>query len=186
MPRELIRRWTRRYEPAVERLMSSPTVRRYAPALTNPGLWYLDRRSTARAVAIGLFCGLVPGPLQMVAAAAVCLVVRGNLPLAVITTLYTNPFTIVPLYLVAYQYGRLLFPEATAPAAFVPPPDAGLLSLLPAIGEWMVQLGKPLAAGLVLLATTLAVLGWATVRIAWRIHVVRQWRRRAQRRERAG
>jgi len=184
MPRELIRQWTRRYEPAVERLMSNQTVGRYAPALTNPGLWYLDRRSTARAVAIGLFCGLIPGPLQMIAAAAVCLVVRGNLPLAVITTLYTNPFTIVPLYLVAYQYGRLLFPEAAAPVAFVAPPDAGLISLLPAIGEWMAQLGKPLVAGLVLLATTLAVLGWAAVRIAWRIHVVRQWRRRALQRSR--
>jgi uncharacterized protein (DUF2062 family) len=182
MPRALIRQWTRRFQPVVDRITSNPAIRRYAPALASPGLWHLNRRSTARAVAIGLFCGLIPGPLQMICAGALCLVWRANFPLSVITTLYTNPFTIVPLYLVAYELGRLFFPSTGPPAAFVMPPDAGILGMLPSLWDWMVRLGKPLAAGLVLLATTLAALGYAAVRIAWRIHVVRAWRRRARRR----
>jgi hypothetical protein len=61
MPRHLIRQFTARLQPAVDRVTSNPTVRRFAPAIADPDLWHLNRRSTARAVAIGLFCGLIPG-----------------------------------------------------------------------------------------------------------------------------
>lgn len=44
----------------------------------------------------------------------------------------------------------------------------------------MANLGKPLALGLLLLAVTLAAAGWATVRLAWRWHTVRAWRRRSR------
>jgi uncharacterized protein (DUF2062 family) len=43
---------------------------------------------------------------------------------------------------------------------------------------WMGELGKPLAIGLVLLALTLAAIGWITVRLSWRWHAVWAWRRR--------
>ncbi|MBK7080196.1 MAG: DUF2062 domain-containing protein [Betaproteobacteria bacterium] len=186
MPRHLIRQFTARLQPAVDRVTSNPTLRRFVPAIADPDLWHLNRRSTARAVAIGLFCGLIPGPLQVLGAVVVCLWIRSNFPLTVITTFYTNPLTIVPLYLVAYQYGRLFFPGARAdPPAFQVPSEAGLLGFLPALSEWMLGLGKPLAVGIVLLATTLAAIGWVVVRVGWRCHVVRAWRRRAQLRRRA-
>jgi hypothetical protein len=170
-------------QPAVDRLTSNPTVRRFVPALSDPDLWHLNRRSTARAVAIGLFCGLIPGPLQAVTALLICLWLRANLPLTVITTFYTNPLTIVPLYLVAFEYGRVFFPDVRAvPPAFHPPADAGLVGALPALVDWMIDLGEPLAVGLVLLAATLSALGWIAVRIGWRCHVVHSWRRRAQQR----
>lgn len=168
-------------QPAIDRLTSNPTVRRFVPALADPDLWHLNRRSTAKAVAIGLFCGLIPGPLQVITALVICLWVRSNFPLTVITTFYTNPLTIVPLYLVAYEYGRLFFPDARrVPPAFHPPADAGWLGFLPALIDWMSSLGKPLAVGLVLLASTLAALGWIVVRVGWRWHVVRAWQRRAR------
>ena len=44
----------------------------------------------------------------------------------------------------------------------------------------MTALGKPLAVGLVLLAVTLAALGWVVVRVGWRCHAVLGWRRRAR------
>src|SRR5512142_2270877 len=76
--------------------------------LHHPNLWHLHRRSVAGGVAIGLFCGLIPGPLQMISAALLAVLLRVNLPVAVFTTLYTNPFTIVPLYLLAYEIGLLV------------------------------------------------------------------------------
>jgi uncharacterized protein (DUF2062 family) len=179
MPRHLIRKLTARLQPAVDRLTSHPAVKRFAPALADPDLWHLNRRSTARAVAIGLFCGLIPGPLQALAAIALCLWVRANFPLAVITTFYTNPLTIVPLYVVAYELGRPLFPGSATVAPFLPLPGTGLANYLPALADWMLQLGKPLAAGLVLLASILALTGWIVVRVGWRCHVVRAWQRRA-------
>lgn len=178
MPRRLIRSLTARWQPAVDRFTRHPAVQRFAPALADPDLWHLNRKSTARAVAVGLFCGLIPGPLQMLGAAGLAIVVRANFPLAVITTLYTNPFTIVPLYLLAYEIGRVFIPGANGGAGFVAPSGTGPVEYFSELLAWTARLGKPLALGLVILATTLACIGWAAVRIGWRIHAVIAWRRR--------
>jgi uncharacterized protein (DUF2062 family) len=47
-----------------------------------------------------------------------------------------------------------------------------------AMAHWAMSLGKPLAVGLLALASLLAVLGYALVDIAWRLNVVMAWRRR--------
>jgi len=46
----------------------------------------------------------------------------------------------------------------------------------------VLSLGKPLAAGLVILAVGLAIAGYIFVQIAWRAHVILAWRSRRQRR----
>jgi hypothetical protein len=184
MPRRLLRKLTARLQPAVDRVTASPTVRRYVPALADPDLWHLNRRSTARAVAIGLFCGLIPGPFQVPAAIVLLLVFRANFPLSVITTFYTNPLTIVPLYVVAYEYGHLFLADGGGPApTFVAPAAGGVAAYFSALLAWTVSLGKPLALGLVLLAGTLAAIGWIAVRLGWRAHAVWAWRRRARMRQ---
>lgn len=184
MARTLLRQLTRRLEPYVDQITDNPWIQRYAPALTDPDLWHLNRRSSSRAVAIGLFSGLIPGPIQVLGAVGLSILLRAHFPLAAITTLYTNPVTIVPLYLIAYQYGELFIPgEKIAklqPPAFLWSPDYFM-----ELAHWIGQLGKPLALGLVLLALTLAGLGWITVQLAWRWHTVRAWRRRARSRRSA-
>ncbi|CAG1001494.1 hypothetical protein BURK1_02895 [Burkholderiales bacterium] len=185
MLRRALHRWTERLKPSVEKVTRHPWVVRYVPALSDPDLWHLNRRSTARGVAVGLFCGLIPGPVQVAGAIGFSLLWRANFPLAVITTLYTNPFTIVPLYLVAYEYGRLFFPDAPPAGAAMPPTYSAAGDYVPALTAWIVELGKPLALGLALLAVTLATAGWVAVRLAWRCVVVAHWRKRARLRERA-
>lgn len=179
MARTFLRRLTRRLEPYTDQITENPWVRRYAPALTEPDLWHINRRSSARAVAIGLFSGLIPGPIQVLGAVGLSILFRAHFPLAAITTLYTNPLTIVPLYVVAYQYGELFIPGAKV-TLLQPPAFGWSPAYLMEIVHWMGQLGKPLALGVVLLALTLAALGWITVRIAWRCHTVWAWRRRAR------
>ena len=185
MPRQFLHDWIERLKPSVERVTRHPWVIRHVPSLSDPDLWHLNRRSTARAVAVGLLCGLVPGPLQVAGAIGLSMWWRANFPLAALTTLYTNPFTIVPLYVLAYEYGRLFFPDAPHAAAARPPDFEGFVAYVPAMWEWMKSLGKPLGVGLVLLAVTLATLGYCAVRLAWRWHVVVAWRRRARRRDAA-
>jgi uncharacterized protein (DUF2062 family) len=125
-----------------------------------------------------MFCGLIPGPLQMLGAAICALIFRVNLPLAMFVTLYTNPFTIVPLYLVAYQIGRLAIGESNgffAPPAFSATDFIGWTS---AMETWMLAVAKPLGIGLILLASGLAVLGYFATRAAWRVYLVRARQRR--------
>lgn len=152
--------------------------------LLHPSLWHLNRHSAASAVAIGLFCGLIPGPLQMFGAAIACLIKRANLPLALLVTLYTNPLTIVPLYLLAFGLGAFV---TGSDARFVAPPPFSWDSLGEAASnywDWLLTLGKPLAVGLPLLAGLLALTGYVAVKAAWRMYLVREWHRRATRRKR--
>ena len=153
----------------------------FRPWLGHPNLWHLNRRSVPGAVAIGLFCGLVPGPLQMLSALILAIPLRCNVPVALVMTLYTNPLTIVPLYLVAYAYGRAILGYA-GPHAPVTPYEWDWS--LAAFWQWTLTLGKPLGVGLLALAVTLAVLGYFATRLAWRAHVVLAWKRRASRRQR--
>lgn len=123
----------------------------------------------------------------MPGAALVAIVFRINLPLALVTTLYTNPFTFVPLYLAAYWLGGQILGIAGHPAqaaAFVPPPEVSLAAIAPglrALASWLGQLGLPLVVGVPTLASLFAVLGYLAVRIAWRVYLLKKIRRRRQR-----
>ncbi len=176
-----MRRYLRKLLPDHDVIRANRWLRPFQNSLLHPRLWHLNRHSAAGAVAAGLFCGLIPGPLQMLGAAICALIFRVNLPLALFTTLYTNPFTIVPLYVVAYQIGRLATGEG---AGFVEPPDFVIgesWASLQAWLDWMLGLGKPLGIGLVLLALGLALIGYFATQLAWRAYLVRAWRRRGAR-----
>jgi uncharacterized protein (DUF2062 family) len=96
-------------------------------------------------------------------------------------TFYTNPFTIVPLYVLAYGYGRLLL-RGRFEADVVPFEWdwSDFIGSLDGLWDWTLSLGKPLGIGLVALAVTLAVIGYFAVDFAWRAHVTAAWRKRAR------
>ena len=179
----MARKFLRRYVPQPDAVRSHRLVALFRPWLGHPALWSLNRRSVPGAVAIGLFCGLIPGPFQMLGSLLLAVPLRQNVPVALIVTLYTNPFTIVPLYVVAYHFGAALLPEASAPVA-MPMFEmdwSDWIGSAHALLDWMLALGKPLAVGLVALAVTLAVAGYVLTRVAWRLHVVYSWRKRKER-----
>jgi uncharacterized protein (DUF2062 family) len=177
------RKYFRKYLPDPEAVRSSRMVAAFGRWLHHPNLWHLNRRSVSGAVAIGLFAGLVPGPLQMLTALLLAVPLRKNLPVALIVTLYTNPFTIVPLYILAYGYGRLLLPgEHGGPITPFVFDWTNFGESMIGLWQWMLALGKPLALGLVALAGTLALIGYVAVQLAWRGWVVATWRARARRR----
>ena len=118
----------------------------------------------------------------MIGAALLAILFRVNLPVALFTTLYTNPFTIVPLYIVAYEYGALVMGQSQVltSAQFVLP-EMNWHNWLGVMFEWIASLGKPFALGLPLLALTLSMTGYVVVRIGWRIWVIWQWRKHGRR-----
>lgn len=175
------RKYFRKYLPKPEAILAQPWAAPFRRWLGHPNLWHLNRRSVPGAVAIGLFCGLIPGPFQMIGAVLLAVPWRKNLPVALAMTFYTNPLTIVPLYLVAYAYGRLLLgADAAGAQAASFEWDWSLQAFI----GWATSLGKPLATGLLALAATLAVLGYFATDLAWRAYVIAAWRRRARRRMR--
>lgn len=185
MPRKLFRRFL----PSHETVRNHRYISRFGPWLRHHNLWHLHRRSVAGGVAVGLFAGLVPGsnPVQFTIAALLAIAGRVNLPIAALVTLYSNPFTIVPLYYTAFRLGQfvLLRDGGSLPPRAFRLEGQGFMEWIPAALEWLASVGKPLVVGLPLLALLLALIGYFTVDWAWRLYVRCAWQRRRKRRQRA-
>ena len=176
------RKFFRKYLPSHATISENRHVARFGSLLTHHNLWHLHRRSVAGGFAVGMFAGLIPGsnPVQFTAAALLAIGFRVNLPIAVIVTLYSNPFTIVPLYFLAFKLGQLVAMDsgASMPELAFHLEGKGFREWLPAALEWLTSIGKPLLIGLPLLAIILAAISYPLVRVAWRCYVVQAWRRR--------
>jgi len=172
--------------PSNDSIRHNRWIRPFGAWLHHPNLWHFHRRSVSGGVAAGLFCGLIPGPFQMIGAAIVAVLFRVNLPVAILVTLYTNPFTIVPLYFIAYQLGVLITdPMHHVSFSRFVVPDMDWDNWLTVMVDWIVSLGKPFAVGLPLLAIILALTGYLVVRLSWRLWVVWQWKKRGMRKNKS-
>ena len=172
------RKFFRKYLPSSESVRDHKYLGRFGAWLDHPNLWHLNRHSVARGVAIGLVTGLIPGPFQILAAAAIAIGVRANLAVAALTTFYTNPFTFVPLYILAYKIGALAT-GTTAP----PPPIAefsslGMMDMIRQGLSWIYSLGDTLLIGLAIQSSVFAVVGYFSVQLAWRWAATRRWNKR--------
>jgi uncharacterized protein (DUF2062 family) len=176
------RKYFRKFLPSHSSIRDHRHLSRLGTFLHHPNLWHLNRRSVAGGVAVGMFSGLIPGPIQMLAAALISIPLRVNLPVAMAATWYTNPFTIGPLYFAAYEIGKRLTGER---GIANPHPEfdfSNIVQWAQAFGHWVLSLGKPLAIGLLVLAIALSALGWAAVWFGWRWHVGYVWQRRCAQR----
>ena len=179
------RKFFRKYLPSHATISENRYVARFGSLLSGHNLWHLHRRSVAGGFAVGMFAGLIPGsnPVQFTAAALLAIGFHVNLPIAVLVTLYSNPFTIVPLYYLAFKLGQLFVRDsgATVPEFAFNLEGKGFTEWLPTALDWLTSVGKPLLIGLPLLAVLLAVISYPLVRMAWRWYVVLAWRRRKSR-----
>ena len=178
-----MRKFIQRNLPSPDSIKQNRWLRPFGFWLRHPNIWRMHRRSVAGGVAIGLFCGLIPGPLQMISAAILAVLFRVNLPVAAFATLYTNPLTIVPLYLLAYRFGEIASgTQGDLAATKLTFPQLHWYNWTAELWDWLMLLGRPLLIGLPLLALGLAVVGYVTVRVVWRLTVVLRWRARKHRR----
>ena len=180
-----MRKFLRRFLPHHDTVRENRYVARFGPRLQHHNLWHLHRRSVAGGIAVGLFAGLIPGsnPVQFTVGAVLAIIFRVNLPLSLLVTLYSNPFTIVPLYLLAYGLGQLVLLEHGGPPSY-PPAMSGksLGEWLADLLHWLTSIGKPLLVGLPILALLFAVVGYFAVDYAWRVYVRCAWQRRRKHR----
>jgi hypothetical protein len=185
----MARKFLRKLLPDHESIRQNRHIARLGPWLQHHRLWQLHRRSVAGGMAAGLLAGLIPGsnPVQFTAGALLAIAFRVNLPIAALVTLYSNPFTIVPLYYIAFKLGQLALLQSGGelhPLAFSLE-GKGFTEWIPAALDWLVSVGKPLLIGLPLLAILLAVTGYFVTDWIWRLYVRCAWQRRRRLRARA-
>jgi uncharacterized protein (DUF2062 family) len=170
--------------PTPESIRNNRWLRWMGPALQHPHLWRFSRRGIALGLALGIFFGLLIPLAQIPLSAAAAVALRANLPMAVVSTLVTNPVTFGPVYVGAYHLGKFVLGQQTL--AGEQPPTLPVQTIsgkdgwsrLQAAWRWLTSVGKPLVVGLSLLAVTGAVVTY------WLAHWFWIWRVRSQRRRR--
>ena len=171
------RRYLRKLLPNPRRIREEGAVRLFGRALQNPNLWHLNRHSVAAAVAIGLFTAFMPVPVQMILAAAGAVALGCNLPVSVVVVWISNPITMPPLFFAAYKFGAWLLHETPKAVHFEMSVDWLLTKL--------VDIWQPFLLGCFALGIATAAVGYVTVQIIWRIHVIQSWKERGVRRHAA-
>lgn len=68
----------------------------------------VNRRMITRGIAIGLFWGFIPMPMQMLAVIATTPFIRFNVPIAISVVWLSNPFTMPFMYYIEYLTGNFL------------------------------------------------------------------------------
>ena len=181
----MLRKYLRRVLPSHQSIRDNRYIARFSHLLQHHNLWHLHRRSVAGGVAVGMFAGLIPGsnPVQFSVGALLAIRYKVNLPLAVLVTLYSNPFTIVPLYWLAFKLGQLVLMQSggelpTFSIGLEGQGAQGITVWLTTAFHWLTSVGKPLLVGLPLLAISLTIIGYCVTDWAWRLGVLWQWRQR--------
>ena len=164
----MMNRWKHKL-PTREKIFESRLFKPFARWFDDEHFWAFERESIARAVAIGLFCGMMPTPTQFAFAFLFAYLARVHLPVALFSTLYTNPLTLVPLYILAYEIGFWLLHGSEKHADLVMP-QFGSEQFWHDFGRWAAAFGTPLAVGVLLMGSILAVLGYFVVQFFWRRH----------------
>ncbi len=173
-------RYLRRFLPTRDHLHQNRWLKWLAPHLLHPRLWHFSRRGVALGVGLGVFFGLLIPIAQIPFAAGAAVLLRANVPVAVGSTLVTNPVTFAPIYYFAHQLGASLLGGQTEAATVVPVPAQEAESSGGWRGVWdrVVGVGAPLMLGLVILAVSLGLLTYWGILLFWRMRTTWNWKRR--------
>ncbi|OQK18379.1 ATP-binding protein [Methyloprofundus sedimenti] len=169
MPKKLIKK----YMPSPESIKEHKHLAFLGEKLHDPNLWHLNRRSVAAAFAVGLFVAWIPTPGQMIISAITALFFRANLPISVALVWITNPLTMPPMFYFAYRFGLWTLN--------LPPPSADFEFSLESVTSGLTDIGGPFLLGCLILGIASSVIGYFSIRLFWRWHVVKQWRARSER-----
>ncbi|MEY4978284.1 MAG: hypothetical protein RLZZ352_554 [Pseudomonadota bacterium] len=186
--------------PKPETLNNNRWISWMGPSISHPRLWHFSRKGIALGLALGIFFGLLIPVAQIPASATMAVLLRANLPMAVASTLVTNPVTFGPVYYGAYKLGQWVLGDSAAqlPATTGGAPPvlkaahdvqeaAGWRERVQTLVTYLGTVGKPLMVGLIILASccglgVYCLTSWLWVlKIRWkRSRSLRQRRARVQ------
>jgi uncharacterized protein (DUF2062 family) len=197
----------RRLMPSHESVANNRWLKWLGPSVLHPRLFHLSRRGVATGAAIGVFFAFITPIAQIPLSAAACVVLRANVPVAIVATLVNTPPTFGPVYYAAWKVGAWVLAEpvdaahtpellaraasqvasapaaqasAATPQALLPSGDADAV----AASWWQravqaVQgIGKPLLVGTLIFSFGFSALAWLLCNTVWHWRVRRKRRRR--------
>lgn len=167
MSRKLLKQWL----PARHKAKELKYLQSFKHVFERPEIWSLTRFSVAKAVAIGMFVGLLPlMSAQMLISGTLAIFFRANLLISVAVVWITNPITAAPIYYFCYRVGLILLS--------MDPLNLGQDWNLTAIMHEMGKIWLPLCVGSFVVAVIGAILSYYFVLLFWRISVSLRWTKR--------
>lgn len=168
----------KRILPSPDSLGKNRFLRPLLSKVTNIPIWQVNRHTVSLGVAIGLFFGALPIPMQMPAAASVAVLVRANVPAALMLTWWSNPLTFGPIFYFNYRIGAWIYRVwFDMPAQAVTVKYLNTQNLKDLSG----QILMPLFSGSVAVGIALAVLGYLVIVVWWRLSLIQHHFRRRER-----
>lgn len=168
MPKKFIRK----YLPDPHKIREHKTLQIFGTLLHDPNLWHLNRKSVSLAFAVGLFFMWVPVPSQMALAAGTAILVRSNLPISVALVWISNPITMPPMFYFAYKLGAWMLNTPATKFTFEPSMDW--------LMNEMLAIWKPFLTGCFSLSVISALIGFFSIRLLWRLHIIRYIKQKRQ------
>jgi len=178
--------------PTPDSLRNSRWLRWMGPVLHHPRLWHFSRKGIAMGLALGIFFGLLIPVAQIPFSATVAVLLRANLPMAVASTLVTNPVTFGPVYYGAYRLGKWVLGEEDVSekkavkilekAEALPAEKESWNERMRAWMTYLSTVGKPLVVGLAIVATVSGLFIYFLTSALWVLKT--RWTRNRRLRER--
>ena len=165
-----LRNFFKRYIPHKDHIQNHGSMHLLSDHLHDPNIWHIHRRSAAAGAAIGMFCAFIPAPVQTIGSAALAILFRVNLPLAVVFSFFSNPITIPPIFYFAYQLGTKLLGLEEKQIEFTFSWDW--------FSNTLVHIWEPLLLGCFILGSLASMFTYFTIRLIWRISAVNKWEKR--------
>ena len=170
------KKFLKRYLPDHDKIRRHETLNRlFGKLLHDPNLLHINRRSVSGAFFVGLSMAFVPVPFQMALAAGLAIYSRVNLPISVGLVWITNPLTMPPMYYFCYELGQLILGGTLQDVHF----ELSIEWLQTVLGE----IWQPFLLGSFIAGMVSASIGMITVRLLWRLQVVRRWQKRKDKRK---
>ncbi len=145
----------------VEKIKNNPSLGFLRKFTNKDELWdFQNKKAVALGFAIGSFLAFLLPIFQFFFAAIMAIILRANLPLAMFSTLITNPFTFVPIYLFAFGVGNFFLNvvgiESKDDVNFEKINFQGILDL-----------GLPLFLGLFIIGSVVSFVGGLLIYLFW-------------------
>lgn len=171
--------WANRNMPTREGMAENKYLKPIAHRFLRSDLWRFNRRSVPRGVALGVFSGFILPVGQIPLAAFLALPVRANVPVSVLSTFITNPFTFPFWIWLANRIGAFVLRLDSETHG--EPLTTGLQGWMGEWLTWLMQQAGVTALGLAMLAIVGSATGYLLASWFWNWWIGRRWRGRRHR-----
>jgi len=158
----------KKYLPSTKSLKNSSQLKGLRSFFHDSCFWSRDQERVSRGIAAGLAGSVIPG-FQIFYAALLVIILRGNLPIALLFTLITNPLTAVPITYFIYFIGTTIL--SSEQTNFVVKRFQWDFSSWHAfwsnVGAWLFQFGKAYLIGLPVVSLSMGLIGYFGTQLIW-------------------